>query len=212
MTTDLPASETAVVAVPEQRPAPVPPERRGRTEVADRVAGKIAGHAAREVAGVREVSERGGLRRTRPASAAVRGGDVEIGLTVSVAYPVPLRAVAGQIRNHVAARVAALTGLRVSRVDVTMTEFTMTDFTSPQTATWEEPRETAGQAPQGSSWEATREVSRAAQQEGPRETPGQAPRESSPEATREVSRETSQDAPRETSREAPQEGTRGVSS
>ncbi|MFD1536410.1 Asp23/Gls24 family envelope stress response protein [Nonomuraea guangzhouensis] len=212
MTTDLPASETAVVVVPEQRPAPVPPERRGRTEVADRVAGKIAGHAAREVAGVREVSERGGLRRTRPASATVRGGDVEIGLTVSVAYPVPLRAVAGQIRNHVAARVAALTGLRVSRVDVTMTEFTMTDFTSPPTATWEEPRETPGQAPQGSSWEATRE----APQEGPRETAGRAPQGSSWEATREVSREATreapQEAPRQTSPEAPQEGPRGVSS
>jgi uncharacterized alkaline shock family protein YloU len=183
MTTDMPASETAVVVVPGQRPAPVPPERRGRTEVADRVAGKIAGYVAREVAGVREVSERGGLRRTRSASATVRDDGVEIGLTVSVAYPAPLRAVAGQIRNHVAARVAALTGLRVSRVDVTMTEFTMTDFTAPQAPTWEVSRETP--------------------QEGPREIPGQAPQDASREATRELSREAPQEGPRETSREGP---------
>ncbi|HUR05323.1 MAG TPA: Asp23/Gls24 family envelope stress response protein [Nonomuraea sp.] len=195
MTTGLPASETAVVVVPEQRPAPVPPERRGRTEVADRVAGKIAGHVAREVAGVREVSERGGLRRTRPASATVRGDGVEIGLTVSVAYPAPLRAVAGQIRNHVAARVAALTGLRVSRVDVTMTEFTMTDFTTPQAPTWEASRETLGQAPQELSQQATREI------------PREAPQETAREATREVSQEAPQAGPRE----APQGGPREAS-
>ena len=151
------------------------------------MAGKIAENAAREVAGVREVSERGGLRRTRPASATVRGGEVEIGLTVSVAYPMPVRAVAGQIRNHVAARVAALTGLRVSRVDVTMTEFTMTEFTASQAPTWEvsreAPRETPGQAPQEPSQETTRELSREAPQEGPRE----ASRETSPKGPWEVS-------------------------
>ena len=160
MTTGTPASEATAMVVPEQRPAPVPPERRGRTEVADRVAGKIAGRAACEVAGVRDVSERGGLRKTRTASATVRGGEVEIGLTVSVAYPVPLRAVAAQIRNHVAARVATLTGLRVSRVDVTMTELTMTEFTAPQAPTWEVSRETRE--------EATQEMTREAPREGPR--------------------------------------------
>jgi uncharacterized alkaline shock family protein YloU len=132
MTTESPTSQASAVLVPGQRPAPaVPPERRGRTEVTDRVAAKIARHAAREVAGVREVIERAGLRGTRPSSATVRGDTVEVGLTVSVAYPMPLRAVAAAIRSHVASRIATLTGLQVSHVDITMTELTAPPEVSP---------------------------------------------------------------------------------
>jgi uncharacterized alkaline shock family protein YloU len=112
------------VTVPAQRPAePAPPEQRGRTLVCERVASKIACGAALEVPGVRQVSRRdGGLPWNRSSAAHVRGDEVEVGLNVVVDYPAPLREVAGDIRSHVATQVGELTGLRVSRVDVTMTE------------------------------------------------------------------------------------------
>ncbi|WP_433516101.1 Asp23/Gls24 family envelope stress response protein [Nonomuraea sp. CA-143628] len=190
MTTDTPASQASPVLVPGQRPTPaVPPEGRGRTEVTDRVAAKIARCAAGEVAGVREVIERGGgLRGTRPASATVRGDTVEIGLTVSVAYPMPLRVVAAAIRSHVASRIAALTGLEVSHVDITMAE-----LTAPPAPTWgfsreAFSRESLPEAPRGSSREAfSRESLPEAPQETSWETSRQAPPKPPPRTPPEVS-------------------------
>ncbi|MEV6153180.1 Asp23/Gls24 family envelope stress response protein [Nonomuraea sp. NPDC052129] len=173
MTTDTPASQASAVLVPGQRPTPaVPPEGRGRTEVTDRVAAKIARHAAGEVAGVREVIERGGLRGTRPASATVRGDTVEIGLTVSVAYPMPLRGVAAAIRSHVASRIAALTGLQVSHVDITMAE-----LTAPPAPTWGSSRESFSRE---SLPEAPQETSRGTARQAPPKPPPRTPPEVSP--------------------------------
>ncbi|MEU7830923.1 MULTISPECIES: Asp23/Gls24 family envelope stress response protein [unclassified Nonomuraea] len=178
MTTDTPASQASAVLVPGQRPTPaVPPEGRGRTEVTDRVAVKIARHAAGEVAGVGEVIERGGLRGTRPASATVRGDTVEIGLTVSVAYPMPLRVVAAAIRSHVASRIAALTGLQVSHVDITMAE-----LTAPPAPTWGSSRETFSRETfsRESLPEAPQETSRETARQAPPKPPPRTPPEVSP--------------------------------
>ncbi|MER6947070.1 Asp23/Gls24 family envelope stress response protein [Nonomuraea sp. NPDC000554] len=114
--------------VPEQRPAParLPEERRGRTEVSDRVAAKIARCVARELPEVLDVGERDGLPWTRSPGAEVRDDHVTIALDVVVAYPAPLRSTAGRIRQHVAARVGELTGLRVQRVDVAVTDLRVT--------------------------------------------------------------------------------------
>ncbi|MEU0565824.1 Asp23/Gls24 family envelope stress response protein [Nonomuraea sp. NPDC005983] len=114
--------------VPVQRPAParLPEERRGRTEVSDRVAAKIACRVARELPEVLDVGERGGLPWTRSPGAEVRDDHVTIALDVVVAYPAPLRSTTGRIRRHVAARVGELTGLRVRRVDVAVTDLRVT--------------------------------------------------------------------------------------
>ncbi|MEV5896976.1 Asp23/Gls24 family envelope stress response protein [Nonomuraea fuscirosea] len=110
------------VVVPSQRPAPLPsPERRGRTEISDRVITKIACSAAMEVPEVRDVRLRG-LPWSRASSGAVHGGQVSLRLNVSVGYPSPLRAVATRLREHVTRRIAAQTGLDVTRLDITMTD------------------------------------------------------------------------------------------
>ncbi|WP_043618397.1 Asp23/Gls24 family envelope stress response protein [Nonomuraea candida] len=110
------------VTVPAQRPAPLPaPERRGRTEVADRVVTKIACCAAREVPEVREVHQRA-RPWARASDCEVHGGRATVRLNVSVAYPAPLHAVAARLREHVIRRVAYQTGVEVSRLDITMTD------------------------------------------------------------------------------------------
>ncbi|NUP01562.1 MAG: Asp23/Gls24 family envelope stress response protein [Nonomuraea sp.] len=110
------------VTVPRQRLAPTAePERRGRTEITDRVVAKIACCAAREVPEVRDV-RLGGMPWTRSTSAEVRGDRATVKLNVTVAYPAPLHAVAARLREHVRNRVAMQTGLTVTRLDVTMTD------------------------------------------------------------------------------------------
>ncbi|WP_336206009.1 Asp23/Gls24 family envelope stress response protein [Nonomuraea sp. LPB2021202275-12-8] len=98
-----------------------PPERRGHTSVSDRAATKIACRVAREVPEVREVSQ-GNRPWASGSSAQVHGDRVTVDLRVTVAYPAPLRTVARTIRRHVAARVGELTGLAVTRVDLTLAD------------------------------------------------------------------------------------------
>lgn len=113
---------TTMTTVPAQRPAPLPaPERRGYTEIADRVVTKIARCAALEVPEVREVHLHG-LPWSRPTSGEVHGAQATVRLNVSVAYPSPLHAVAARLREHVTRRVAVQTGLDVTRLDITMTD------------------------------------------------------------------------------------------
>ncbi|MEV4801068.1 Asp23/Gls24 family envelope stress response protein [Nonomuraea sp. NPDC049421] len=113
---------TVLSTVPAQRPAPPPaPELRGRTEISDRVVTKIACMAAREVPEVRDVQLRT-LPWARPSGGEVHKGQTTLRLSVSVAYPAPLHAVAARLREHVTRRVAAQTGLNVARLDITMTD------------------------------------------------------------------------------------------
>ncbi|MEU8359561.1 Asp23/Gls24 family envelope stress response protein [Nonomuraea sp. NPDC048882] len=108
--------------MPAQRAAPLPsPERRGRTEISDRAITKIACGAAMEVPEVRDARPRG-LPWTRTSGGAVHGNQAALRLNVSVGYPSPLHAVARRLREHVTRRVAAHTGLDVTRLDITMTD------------------------------------------------------------------------------------------
>ncbi|WP_346111370.1 Asp23/Gls24 family envelope stress response protein [Nonomuraea maheshkhaliensis] len=108
--------------MPAQRATPLPsPERRGRTEISDRVITKIACGAAMEVPEVRDARPRG-LPWTRASGGAVHGGQAALRLNVRVGYPSPLHAVARRLREHVTRRVAAHTGLDVTRLDITMTD------------------------------------------------------------------------------------------
>ncbi|WP_235854287.1 Asp23/Gls24 family envelope stress response protein [Nonomuraea aridisoli] len=110
------------MTVPAQRPAPLSaPERRGRTEIADRAVAKIACCAAREVPEVRDV-RMGGSPWARPSAARVRGEQASLRLNVSMAYPTPLHAAVARLREHVIRRVEHQTGLEVRRLDIVVSE------------------------------------------------------------------------------------------
>jgi uncharacterized alkaline shock family protein YloU len=107
-------------------------EDRGRTEIADRVLERIAAHAlievdqtggaARRVLGVPLGRDRAG--RGPQVRAHVDGGLATLQMTVSVAYPAPIRQVTRRLREHVAHRVGELTGLVVRQVDIDVASLT----------------------------------------------------------------------------------------
>ncbi|MGP4022216.1 Asp23/Gls24 family envelope stress response protein [Actinomadura sp. 3N407] len=100
---------------------------RGSTTIRERAVARIVAKAAAEI------DESGGVGRTvlgvpvpgrRPARTEVRvhGDVVTARVAMSVAYPMPVRAVARQVRESVRGRVAELTGLTVRQVDIDVSE------------------------------------------------------------------------------------------
>jgi uncharacterized alkaline shock family protein YloU len=104
----------------------VTPGERGVTVIADRVVEKIAtravddtdhaGGASRRVLGVPVA--RASLDSAPRVRTEIDGGLVTLGVTISVSYPTPAGAVAGEVRRRVIDRVHTLTGLDVREVDV----------------------------------------------------------------------------------------------
>lgn len=107
---------------------PAPPDR-GVTTVAEHTVARIAGHALTEVPHVGGSARRvlgvtlGGADPDRDAdvTARVTGTDVELAVRLSVVYPMSVRDVTESARGHLTGRVAELTGLTVSRVDIVVT-------------------------------------------------------------------------------------------
>lgn len=110
-----------------------PPESRGRTTIADGVAEKIAGMAAREVPGIHDLGASGVTRAlggvrdrmTSGQSGATRGVHVEVGreqaavdLDVVVDYGVPIPGIAADVRTNVISEMERMTGLEVVEVNV----------------------------------------------------------------------------------------------
>lgn len=105
---------------------PLAPERRGRTEIAERVVEKIAARAlteveeaggtARRVLGVR--LGRGSDEAAPQVTAWIDGALVVLWMRISVGYPAPVRDVTRRLRDHVRTRVGDLTGLDVRQVDI----------------------------------------------------------------------------------------------
>lgn len=103
---------------------------RGETTIAPTVVEKIASKAATEVDGVGGVVQTG-LGRLLPwvsdQSAAEAAADIDretvaVDLTMNVLYPEPVGKVTGNVRDHVVQRLAALTGLTVTEVNITVDE------------------------------------------------------------------------------------------
>lgn len=108
------------------------PESRGRTTIADNVAEKIAGMAAREVPGIHNLGSGmartiGGVRERMPGGqpSVTRGVHVEAGehqaavdLDVVVDYGVPIIDVAADVRTNVIQAIERMTGLGVVEVNV----------------------------------------------------------------------------------------------
>ncbi|MGW9113490.1 Asp23/Gls24 family envelope stress response protein [Microbacterium sp. NPDC055683] len=111
--------------------APVAPgEQAGRTTIADHVVAKVAGIAAREVAGVYALGgggarTLGAIRDAINATDLTQGVKVEVGetqaaadVTIVVEYPTPIQQVAGEVRAAVTRAITQLVGLDVVEVNV----------------------------------------------------------------------------------------------
>lgn len=103
---------------------------RGQTTIAPLVVEKIAARAATEVDGVGGVV-RTGLGRLLPwvasdsssqVAADVHQDTVAVDLTVNVCYPEPVGRVTGNVRDRVMQRLAALTGLTATEVNIVVDE------------------------------------------------------------------------------------------
>lgn len=106
----------------------------GRTTIADGVVAKVAGIAAREVAGVYALGgggtrALGAIRDAMNATDLGQGVKVEVGetqaaadLTIVVEYPTPIQEVAGNVRTAVANAISRLVGLEVVEVNVTVND------------------------------------------------------------------------------------------
>ncbi|MGW3625428.1 Asp23/Gls24 family envelope stress response protein [Streptomyces sp. NPDC000880] len=117
------------------------PGTRGRTTIADGVVEKIAGMAARDVAGVHAmgsgVSRAFGAARERvpgTVKSVSRGVKVEVGetqtaidLEIVIDYGVSITDVAGAVRENVISAVEWMTGLEVVEVNIAISDVKLPD-------------------------------------------------------------------------------------
>jgi uncharacterized alkaline shock family protein YloU len=104
-------------------------EERGRTTIADRTVERLAMRAITEVDGVGGAATRvlgvavGGadLDSSAKVTATVSGQTAALDVRLSVVYPASVGATTENARRHLVDRVEELTGLVVSRVDITVT-------------------------------------------------------------------------------------------
>lgn len=106
----------------------------GRTTIAESVVAKVAGIAAREVAGVYALGGGGArafgaLRDAVNATDLTQGVKVEVGetqaaadLTIVVEYPAPIQDVAANVRAAVSGAISSLVGLEVVEVNVAVND------------------------------------------------------------------------------------------
>jgi uncharacterized alkaline shock family protein YloU len=136
VSTDLFPTDRAGITRPNGADTPVP----GMVRISDGAAAKLASRAAVELPDVgaaaprffgRTVPVAGhlGIRETSlsalPAtSAQIDGHDMFVDMSVSVRWPASVPQVAAKLRHHVRERVQALTGLRVVKVRITVTDLT----------------------------------------------------------------------------------------
>ncbi|MDF2578514.1 MULTISPECIES: Asp23/Gls24 family envelope stress response protein [Microbacterium] len=109
---------------------PAETEAAGKTTISDGVVAKVAGIAAREVAGVYALGGGGArafgaIRDAMNATDLSQGVKVEVGetqaaadLTIVVEYPAPIQEVADNVRAAVAGAISRLVGLEVVEVNV----------------------------------------------------------------------------------------------
>ncbi|TFB75901.1 Asp23/Gls24 family envelope stress response protein [Cryobacterium glaciale] len=106
----------------------------GKTVINDGVVAKVAGLAAREVAGVHALGggaarALGAIREAMNSTDVSQGVSVEVGetqvavdVTIVAEYPVPLQQVASDIRSNVIRAIEDLVGLEVTEVNVTIVD------------------------------------------------------------------------------------------
>ena len=92
-----------------------------------KVVEKIASQAASEVAraggssgGVFGIGSHTDLSARPQVDVELSGRTASVDIAITVAYPFPIRQVADQVRQHLIDRVGELTGIEVTRVDITI--------------------------------------------------------------------------------------------
>ncbi|MGW9306994.1 Asp23/Gls24 family envelope stress response protein [Saccharomonospora azurea] len=130
----------------QQDTAPMSPERArpgrtelGRIDISDDVVAKIAAYAAAEIPDAGSAAsgfgrmlgrrKTPGVRRTSLTTAPktiarVDGATARLSLVISVRWPAPIPRVCAAVRRHVGDRVAELTGLVVTDIDIEVTDLT----------------------------------------------------------------------------------------
>ncbi len=108
-----------------RRRPPAPAAKRGRTTIADKVVERVASIATSEIEAV--IDTRRGwtklVHRGLPRASAIVAGDTcRIQVEVAAIWPAPLAEVASRVRDHVTTQVAALTGVTVAAVDVSVAD------------------------------------------------------------------------------------------
>ncbi|MEV6641352.1 Asp23/Gls24 family envelope stress response protein [Amycolatopsis sp. NPDC051371] len=112
-----------------QRPAVADLDERGTLTVSDRTVERIAAQVVTEVEGAGGAANRvlgvavGGEDPDNSAkvTAKVHGDTAALDVRLSLSYPRSVGRTTENVRRHLMRRVAELTGLTVSRVDVTVT-------------------------------------------------------------------------------------------
>lgn len=137
---------------------------RGSLVLDDRVGEKIAERAALGVDGVIESDGKGAsvLNALNPLSGGYPSASTDmsqtaptITLTVALLWPCAVAAVCAEVRDHVAAEVTRLTGVRPGRVDVTVAEIVTTAQAKSRRAGFVEipnpttPSEVSEESPEG---------------------------------------------------------------
>jgi uncharacterized alkaline shock family protein YloU len=128
------ADSSALATSSNRSSRSVATEAGGRTIVNEPVVAKIAGIAARDVAGVHALGSNaaravGAIRQRLNAADMGQGVSVEVGdlqvaadITIVADYPVPLQRVAEGVRRAVTEAIETLVGKEVTEVNVTITD------------------------------------------------------------------------------------------
>lgn len=114
--------------------AAMPPDKRGSTQITERVLERIASQVLTEAEDISGVRRR--LLRVPPSrdatdgvTAWVDGGLATVRIRVSMVYPAPVREVSRHLRENVTAAVERLTGLDVRQVDIEIARFVVPEQT-----------------------------------------------------------------------------------
>lgn len=122
---------TAARALSPEAAGSSDPGSRGRLTLDDRVGEKIAERSALDVDRVIESDGKGGsvLNAINPLSGGYPSATTDMSqtapvvtLTIAVSWPCAVASVCAEVRDHVADELARLTGVRPSRVDVTVAQ------------------------------------------------------------------------------------------
>jgi uncharacterized alkaline shock family protein YloU len=118
------ATDNALAAPPGAR---VAPRQRGRLVLSKQVVEKIAGQVASEIgtAGGRSggflgIGAHTDLSARPDVDVELAGRTATLAIAMAVAYPVSIRQATDRVRDQVTRRVQALTGVEVTRVDITV--------------------------------------------------------------------------------------------
>ena len=125
----------------EREPSgPVPREDAGRTEIADRVVEKVAGHAVTLVPHAGAAPRRllgvtvGDARAEEAASvsAQVQDNIASVQATIAVRWPNSVQAVADEVRRRIRHEVTSLTGVQVDHIDIDVVSMTFAAPAEPR--------------------------------------------------------------------------------